>query len=451
MKIIIYGAGSVGYCLAKYFSETGNSVIIIDEDAEKIENAHKALDVEAIRGRGSYPDLLDKVGASTADMLIAATDQDELNILACAIASSLFNISIKIAYIRDVNYLREAWSHMYHPNHTPINHVISPEIDLSEFIANTLRVVGFRTLIPINESVTVMGIRCHEESLLVHKKIQQLPTLLPDFPFKIIYIIRDNYQFIPTPDDVILPMDEIMVVGNISFLKKLQVIANQDFKVPNSILIIGADEIGYNLIEKIQSILPDVDLKIIEKDPENARTIANDFPKVIVLQGTGLDATLLSEANVGQMDAVVAIMADNESNILACLLAKSLGAEWTSTLISNSLYSTLVPSLGIDSVLRPQAIVISKILSAIRKGTYFNSIYTFPDTFDEICVGHVQENEHIIGKPVEFLEKLKKVLVGGILREGDFFIPKASDLVKAHDVIILMVAARDIERLAALF
>ncbi len=451
MKIIIYGAGEVGYCLAKYFSETGNSVIIIDEDAEKIENAHRNLDVEAIRGRGSYPDLLEKVGASTADILIAATEQDEFNMLACEVASSLFNIPTKIAYIRDVNYLRDAWSHMYHPNHMPIDHVISPEMDLAEFIANTLKVVGFKDLIPINETVSIMGVRCHEDSILVHKEIRELGALLPDFPFKVIYILREGHQFIPTMDDVILPMDEVMVVGKVALLKKLHVIANREFKGPDSILILGADNIGYNLIKELQSILPDVGLKIIEKDPENARAIADDFPKVIVLQGTSLDTTLLSEANAGQMDAVVAVMTDNESNILACLLAKSLGAQWTSALVSNSIYSTLLPSLGIDSVIRPQAIIISKVLRSIRKGTHFNSIYTLPETFDEICVGHVHENKDLVSKPVDVLGKSKNVLIGGIIRGGDFFIPTASDLIKAHDVIILMAAAREVDRLEKLF
>lgn len=451
MKIIIYGAGQIGYFLAQYFSDMNHSVTIIDEDAEKIENTHRMLDVEAVCGRGSYPDLLEKVGASTADILIAATDHDEFNMIACEVGASLFNISTKIAYIRDVNYLRDAWAHMYHPNHMPIDFVISPERNIATFIANSLTIIGFRELIPITSTVSIIGATCSEESPLAHKEICELPNFFPELFFKVIYIIRDGHSFIPTENDVILPQDEVIFIGKIGLLKNLIKVINIEFKVPESILIIGAGDIGYNLIKALQNILPETDLRVIDKSPQNARRIADDFSNVIMLQGDGLDTSLLSEANVSQMDAVVSVQNDTENNILTCLLAKSLGAKWTSSLIGNSMYSKLLPSLGINSIIDPQSIIISAVLAAIGQNTNFNHIYTLSNTFDGVAVGHVRENEKLINSSFDSLEKPKLVILGGVIRDNEFFIPDQKDLIKAHDHLILMFASKEAERLKKLF
>jgi len=452
MKIIIYGAGSSGYCLARYFSNRDQDVTIIDEDPQKIENAHNTLDVEAICGRGSYPDLLEKIGASTADIFIAATDQDELNMIACQIGGSLFDISTKIAYIRDENYLQKTWDTLYHPPHLSIDHIISPETNITQFIANTLGIIGLRVLIPINASTSVIGVRCMESSPLAHKEVQGIQEILPDFPFNLIYIGRQDQHFIPTAEDIILPQDELLFVGNTALIKKMHGITHAKFKVPESILVLGAGEMGYNLIKELRVILPDANLKVIEKSPENARRIVDEFLNVIVLQGNGLDASLLSEANISQMDAVISMMPDNESNILACLLAKSLGAQWTSSLIDNSMYAHLLPSLGIDSLIHSQAITLSEVLRAIRKGTNFKGIYILPETYDEISVGHVRPtNSHLLHKPFSLFLKPGQVLLGGVIREEEFFIPHPEDLIQADDLLILVISSKEVERVQNLF
>ena len=356
MKVIICGAGQVGYHIASYLASEQNDVTVIDQAPELIARVNETLDVQAFVGNASQPDVLENAGAADADMIIAVTFADEVNMVACQVAHSLFNVPTKIARIRQQSFLEPVWADLFSRDHMPIDVIISPEIEVAQAISRRLAVPGAFDMIPLAEDkVRVIGVRCMEDCPIVNTPLRQLTELFPDLHIVVVGIVHEENAFIPKSTDQMVPGDEVYFVADTEHVPRALAAFGYQEQEAHRMVIIGGGNIGLNLAKLIEAT-PDMTARIIERDQARARKIASLLPDTMVTWGDGLDAEILEEINIRSADTVVAVTDDDETNILGSLLAKRYGVERTIALANKTTYSSLVTTLGIDVLVNPRAI-----------------------------------------------------------------------------------------------
>ncbi|HER26103.1 MAG TPA: Trk system potassium transporter TrkA, partial [Rhodospirillales bacterium] len=369
MKVIVCGAGLVGSNIARHLSMENNDVTIVDQSAELVRRISDSIDVNGVVGHASHPDILELAGANDADMIIAVTYADEVNMVACQVAHSLFDVPTKIARIRNQSYLETMWANLFSRDNLPIDVIISPEIEVARAVTRRLQVPGAFEMIPlVDDKVRLLGVRCKEDCPLVHTPLKQLTKLFPDLNIVIVGLMRDNVPSVPSGDDQMQPGDEVYFVVETGHLPRAMAAFGHEESEARRLLIFGGGNIGLFLAQQVEKEFPWVRTKIIESDSKRAEAISGQLEKTIVLNGDVLDREVLEEANIGATETVVAVTNDDETNILASLLAKRMGTRRVVTLINKDTYEPLVASLGIDVVVSPRHITVSIILQHVRRG-----------------------------------------------------------------------------------
>ena len=361
MKIIILGAGQVGSTVASELArEETNEITVIDTDQHILTELQDRLDLRTLCGNGSYPNMLEMAGADDADMLIALTNSDEINMVACQIAHSLFNVPTKIARVRQQSYLNPMWADLFSRDNLPIDVIISPELEVAKAIGRRMSVSGAFDMIPLADGkVRVIGVRCTERCPIVFTPLLQLTTLFPDLNIIIVGILRDGEPTVPTSNDQMLPGDEVYFVVDAAHVPRAMAAFGHDEKAARRVVIVGGGNIGLNLARELMEGRRGISTKIIERDRDRARKVAQALPGATIILGDALEADILEEANVSTAETVVAVSNDDETNILASLLAKRSGAGRVVTLINKPSYGPLISNLGIDVVVSPRAITVS--------------------------------------------------------------------------------------------
>ena len=272
MKIIICGAGQVGYNITKYLaSEEDMHVVLVDHDAELISRISQDLDVQAVVGYAGHPDVLERVGADSADIIIAVTKSDEINMVVCQVAHSLFNIPTKVARIRDQSYLKSRAGELFTPNHIPIDFIISPEYEVARTIARNLSISGAFDIIPLmSEQVKVIGVRCSEECPVINTPLLQLANLFPDLRVTILCIVRDGTAMIPSRDDQLLPGDDVYLCTDRLHISRAMSIFGVDVGATTSVLVLGAGNVGLGFCQEVEQKRPDINITVIERSQERA-------------------------------------------------------------------------------------------------------------------------------------------------------------------------------------
>ena len=450
MKVIICGAGQVGYNIARYLALEENDVTVIDQSAELARKISSTLDVKAVTGFASHPDVLARAGAEDTDMLIAVTQADEVNIVACQVAHSLFDITTKIARIRQQGYLEDKWANLYSRDHVPIDFIISPELEIANDIARRLQAPGaFDTISLANGKVKLTGVRCEDDCPVVNTPLRQLTQLFPDLNIIVVGIVRDNIPIIPTADDYMIPGDEVYLIVDSQHVSRTMAAFGHEESEANRVVIFGGGNIGESLASQIERNYPSVNLKVIEDNKIRAEHVARTLKRSVVLQGSILDMEILEEANIEATETVVAVTNDDETNIMASLLAKRMGGGRAITLINRETYVPLTPSLGIDVVVSPQSITVSSILQHVRRGR-IHSAHTIRDGFGEIIEAEAVETTSLVGVPLRETELPDNVLVGAIVRGDDVIVPRGETIIQANDRVILFAAAdavREVEKI----
>ncbi len=451
MKVIICGAGQVGFNIARYLAQEDNEVTVIDQSAELTRKISDTLDVKAIHGLASHPNVLAQAGAADADMLIAVTQADEVNMVACQVAHSLFEVTTKIARIRQQGYLEDKWANLYSRDHMPIDVVISPELEVARAVARRLRVPGaFDMISLVDDKVKLTGVRCGDDCPIVNTPLRQLTQLFPDLNITIVGIVRDNTPIIPTADDHMLPGDEVYFVADSSHIERAMAVFGHEESEARRMVIFGGGNIGEFLAGEIETNHPSVNLKVVENGKSRAEQVARSLKRSVVLQGSVLDTEILEEANVANAEAVVAVTNDDETNILASLLAKRFGAQRAITLINSATYMPLTPSLGIDVVVSPRNITVSTILQHVRRGR-IHSVHTIRDGFGEIIEAEAMETSGLVGVPLKETELPDKVLVGAIVREDEIIVPRSDSIIQVNDRVVLFAAAEAVREVEKMF
>ncbi len=450
MKAIICGATQIGYSIASYLAAKDNDIIVVDESADRVAYVQETLDVQAVQGCGAHPDLLDRVGAHSADLLVAVMPSDEQNIISCQIADSMFKIHKKIAHIRNQSYLNSTWLTQTE-NKVPIDYIISPEQQVARVIASNLQIPGAMEVIPLTKPhALVVSIHLSAHCPMNNVPLQQIGEDFPQMAFRVLAIIRHDHFLIPHARDYLQANDTAYILIEKSKLQKfLSVFAIQSDPIER-LVVAGGGNVGYYLAQNVRQTMPSVDLKIIEVNKDRAQFLAQSLESTVVLHGSAVDINVLKEANVAQSDMFVAITNEDATNILSSLLAKNFGCLRVSTLVSNIMYPKFLPSLGIDSILNPSFVTISKVLNHVRHGL-IQSVHVLQGGVGEIFEATVAHGAEIIGAPFSVLEHDKKSIVGGLIRDHEFSTPHSGEIIEEGDHLILLLASEAISKVEAMF
>mgnify|MGYP001594172899 FL=1 len=362
MRLIICGAGQVGYNIAAYLTREDNDITVIDREPQLIGRINNELDVNGIVGHASDPEILAQAGARECDMIIAVTYSDEVNMIACQIAHSLFNVPKKIARIRRQTYLDPAWSNLFSRAHMPIDVIISPEIEVARAIDQRLHIPGTTNVISLaGGKLYLVGVLCYQSCPIVNTQMKQLGGLFPDLDLCVAAVLRGGKMFVPGSNDQIIAGDEVFMFVDARHLKRSLAVFGHEEKEARNIVILGGGSIGFYLAELLNKNYNDLRIKLIEQNPERARQLSEKLPGTIVLNGDGLNQDVLREANIDSAETLIALTNDDETNILGSLLAKQHGCQRVITLVNKQAYGTLLTSLGIDAVVSPRSSTVSRL------------------------------------------------------------------------------------------
>tara|TARA_B100000575_G_scaffold84985_1_gene67119 strand:- start:433 stop:1824 length:1392 start_codon:yes stop_codon:yes gene_type:complete len=446
MNIIICGAGRVGFTIAKLLSDQGHSITVIDQSSEDIQKINDSLDVKAIVGKATYPSILEKANAPETDMIIAVTRNDEINMLICQIAYSIFNIPKKIARIRSQDYLNPKFTRVYNKENLPIDVIISPEIEIAKSIQRKLEAPGALDSVPFTDNkIRLLEILIKKNCQSINVKFNELTKKYPKLEANIIAINRNEKFFIPKKTDTVKENDKIYVIINsLQMGETLQAFGHNE-RISKKILIIGGGNIGFNLAKNIEETLETVRVKIVEKDKERAEYLASQLNDTIVINGDGLDEEVLAEANMEEAETVLALTNDDEDNLMVSVLVekftkdqKDIEDKRTMALINKPNYSLLQSSLKIDDLIDPRMNTVSSILKHVHKGTIENA-YTVSNGEFEIIEAEIIETSELINKELKNSNLPEELRIGAILRNDKVIIPRSNFIFKKDDRVVFIV------------
>lgn len=448
MKSIVCGAGVVGSSIAEKLSSEGLEVTVVDQSTELISKINEKLDVKAILGNGSNPLILEKAGASDCDILIAVTQIDEVNMVACQVAHTVFNIPTKIARIRQQNYLKDDLPEEYKKNVLPLNAIISPEVEVAKAISRRLHAPGsFDMLELAGDRIKLIGLKCEKSCTILNMNIKEISKKFPEQLSNILLIIRKEEHIVPNSETKLQEGDHVYFVVETSHVKKAMTAFGHTEKESTNVIIVGGGNIGYNLAKNIENDHKSVSAKIIELDKKRSSWLASNLSTTTVINGDALESDILDEVNTSLAGSFISVTDDDEVNVLASLLAKRLGANESIALINNSSYITMLNNIGIDITIDPKDITISTILQKIRRGN-IRSLYTIGE--GEVIEAVILKSSSFVNKNIKEIEFPKNVKVGSILRDNNIIIPNSRTEFKTDDDVVFYAEKNSISKLEEL-
>ena len=439
MNIIICGAGRVGFTIAKLLSEQNHSITIIDQSSDDIQKINESLDIKAIVGKATSPSILEKANTNDADMIIAVTRNDEINMLICQIAYSIFKVPKKIARIRSQEYLDPKFSGLFNKENLPIDYVISPEIEIAKSIQRKLEAPGALDNVPFADNkIRLLEILIDEKCPIYGIKLNELTKKFPNLKAYILGVVRNDKFIILKKNDSLQHNDKTYVIVDSNKIQETLKVFGHNEKISNKILIIGGGNIGFNLAKNIEQSFDEARIKIIEKNKNRAELIANDLNNSIVINGDGLDEDVLNEANLEEVETVLALTNDDEDNLMVSILVEKFSKnKRTMALINKPNYSLLQSSLKIDDLIDPRMNTVSSILKHVHKGTIENA-YTILNGEYEVIEAEIIESSELINKELKNSDLPDEIRIGSIIREKEIIIPSSNYVFKKNDTVILL-------------
>ena len=444
MKVIICGAGQVGWQIARHLASEKNDVTIVDSDQDLVSRATDTLDVKGVSGFASYPNVLKNAGAEDADMIIAATHSDEVNMVTCQVAHSIFDIPRKIARLRSQSYLDAIYADLYRRDHLPIDVVISPELEVAEAALKRLSSPNaFESETFLNNQAQLLGLHIEDNCPVVNTPLRQLTDLFSTLRVIVVGVRRQGILFAPNAGDQLFCSDEVYLMCHSSDTNRTLDVFGKPEGEQNRIILIGGGNVGLRIAKSLEDSKNRVRTKIIEKNRITAELAASSLERTIVLHGDGLDSGLLEEANVAKTDTIMAVTDDDKTNMLAAVRAKSRGCKKAIALINDPTMSPLMEPLGIDAYINPRSTTVSSILRHIRHGKVKN-VYSIGDAEAEVIEAQVMSTSPIAGSRIGDIDFPEGVIVGGILKNDDMVKPSSQSKIEEGDIIALFVLSKDI-------
>ncbi|MEM5468041.1 Trk system potassium transporter TrkA [Celeribacter marinus] len=444
MKVIICGAGQVGWQIARQLSGEKNDVTVVDNNPALVRRATDTLDVQGIEGHASYPDVLEKAGARDADMIIAATHSDEVNMVTCQVAHSVFDVPRKIARLRAQSYLTAIYSDLYRRDHMPIDVVISPEREVAEAAMRRLAApAAFDTQVFLAGQVHLMGIHLAEDCPVLNAALRELTELFSTLRVTVVGVRREGRLFAPEPDDQLFAGDEVYCFVHSQDVNRTMEVFGKVQAKQDRVVILGGGNVGLGVAQALEARTERVRVKIIEKDRRVAERAADSLERTIVLHGDALDTELLQEAGVSRANAVLCVTDDDKVNMLSAVRAKQAGCAMAICLVNDPSLVPILNALDIDAHINPRATTVSSILRHIRHGRVRN-VYSVGDGEAEVIEAQVLSTSPISGNKIRDIEFPEGVLVGAIMKGETYIKPSGDTRIDEGDVITIFSLAADV-------
>ncbi|MCE0506735.1 MULTISPECIES: Trk system potassium transporter TrkA [unclassified Roseivivax] len=444
MKVIICGAGQVGWQIARHLSGERNDVTVVDNNPDLVRRATDTLDVQGIAGFASYPDVLDRAGAQDAEMIIAATHSDEVNMVTCQVAHSIFAIPRKIARLRAQSYLDAIYSDLYRRDHLPIDVVISPEREVADAALQRLgSPSAFDTETFLDGRAQLLGLAIDEDCAVVNTPLRQLSDLFSTLRAVVVGVRREGTLFAPEPEDQIFIGDSVYVMVHEEDAIRTLEIFGKPHRKQERVVLIGGGNVGRMVARNLEEREERIRAKIIERHRPTAERAAEELEKTIVLHGDGLDTALLAEANIGRADAVLCVTDDDKTNMLAAVRAKAAGCPMAIALINDPTLTAMMEPLGIDAYINPRATTVSSILRHIRHGRV-RAVYSIGDAEAEVIEAEVLSTSPITGQRIRDIDFPEGVLVGALRKGGKVVKLTGATRVDEGDQIVIFALSKDV-------
>jgi trk system potassium uptake protein TrkA len=449
MKIIILGAGQVGGTLAEHLAGEANDITVVDTDPERLRSLSDRLDIRTVQGRGSFPTVLRQAGADDADMLVAVTNSDETNMIACQVAFTLFHTPTKIARVRESAYLSR--SGLFSNEAIPVDVLISPEQVVTHYIKRLIEHPGALQVIDFaGGKAQLMAVKAYHGGPLVGQQLMQIREHMPKVDMRVAAIFRRDRHILPRGDTVIEAEDEIFFIAAKGDIRAVMAELRGQDQINKRVVIAGGGQIGERLAEAIESRYQ---VKIIELSPARCRHLSDHLNSTVVLQGSASDRDLMVEENIAQTDIFLALTNDDEANIMSSLLAKRLGARKVMALINNPAYVDLVQGGEIDIAISPQLATIGTLLAHVRRGDIV-SVHSLrrgaAEAIEAIAHGDSRSSK-VVGRTLDRILLPTGTTIGAIIRDEEVIIAHGDVVIEAGDHVILFVVdkkfIRDVEKL----
>jgi len=452
MKVIVCGAGQVGWQIARHLASENNDVTVVDNDPALVRRITDSLDVGGISGYASHPDVLERAGARDADMIIAATFSDEVNMIACQVAHSVFTVPRKIARVRAQSYLAAEWSDIYRQDHMPIDVIISPEKEVAEAALRRLSApAAFEIHGFLDDSVQLLGLTLGAECPVLNTPLRQLTELFSTLQAYVVAIRSENRKLrVADSDDQLFAGDQIYLFAAKGDVDRTIEIFGKKASAGNRALILGAGNVGLAVAKVLEGQGKRTRLKVIERDRSRAEFAADSLERTIVLNGDGLNKDILEEAGISSVDSFLAVTDDDKTNLLSCARAKSLGAKLTVCLINDPSLAPLMRPLGIDAYINPRGTTVSSILRHVRHGR-IRAVYSVGDAEAEVIEAQVLGTSAIAGKRVRDTHLPEGAIIGAVLKGRELVIPRADTIIAEGDSVTIFAMAEQVPQVERLF
>ncbi|WP_411817908.1 Trk system potassium transporter TrkA [Hyphococcus sp. DH-69] len=450
MRVIVCGAGRVGVGIARRLSRENNEVTVVDQSKALIRNVAERLDVRGVVGNGAYPETLEEAGAREADMIIAVTFSDEVNMVACQIAHTLFKVPTKIARIRAQGYLDPRYSDIFSRNHLPIDVVISPEREVSEAIIQRMSTPGaFEIKSFVDGRIWAVGVKLRDDCPIVNTPLRQVAELFPDLKITIVAIKRGDNIWRAHSGDQLEPGDQVYFVSDRQDVTRALEIMGEAARQARRVIIVGGGNVGLFVAKGLEK-LGSMKIRLIERDRKRAEHIAEELERTIVLQGDGLDRSVLSEAGVADAETVVSVTDNDQANILTSVVAKREGARRSMALINDLDYGPIAESVGVDRHVDPRSITISTILQHIRRGR-IKGVYSLSDGAAELIDAIALETSPLVNKPLREANLPEGVMIGAVFRDNEVQMPTGDTIINAGDRVVLLSTRDNVKDVEQMF
>ena len=451
MKIIICGAGLSGRAIAEKLSQIGNEVTIIDSSKNLIEKLGSELDIRGIVGHGAHPDILGEAGASDAEMLIAVTPSDEINMMACQVAHSLFEVPKRIARVRDKSYLNPSYQDLFISSNLPVNIIISPEKEVANSVFRRFELPGAFENVPFGDNkLRFLGVKVNADCPIKNTDIGSLTDLFPDLNTVIVGLNRDGIIITPKTNEKLIENDLAYLICPSDYAARTLSIFGNQIEIARRIVLVGGGSIGKEVGKLIENNTENISLRIIDLDKKNAEDLSDKFDKSFVILGSGMDKDILNEAEISSADILISLTNSDETNFISAAFAKSDGCQRVIALLNNKDFQGLIRSVDIGDFIDPKAITVSSILRHVRRGRIRN-IYTLSDGSAEVIEGEVSSSSELVGPTIEELHLSDGLRIGGILRNNEIIMPRGDTKIKEGDYVVIFAIPSKIHEVEQLF
>ena len=449
MKIIILGAGQVGTSVAEVLARESNDITVVDLDESKLDELRDRLDIGTVNGEASHPDVLTQAGAEDADMILAVTNSDEINMVACQVAYTLFHTPTKIARVRSSGYLSHP--QLFTQESLPVDVLISPEQLVTDYVQRLIEYPGALQVLDFaGGKVQLVAVRAYYGGPLVGQELQKIRQHMPGIDTRVAAIYRQNHAIVPEGSTTIEADDEVFFIAAKKHIRVVMKELRRLDKPVKRVILAGGGNIGVRLSKALES---KYQVKLIDHNPVHSQKVSAELDRTIVLYGDAADEELLLDENIENTDVFCAVTNDDEANILSAMLAKRLGARKVMALINRSAYVDLVQSGIIDIAISPQQATIGSLLTHVRRGdvTVVHSLRRGAAEAIEAVAHGDSSSSKVVGRAIENIKLPQGTNIGAIVRNDEVIIAHHDTVIEAEDHVILFVVDKaqipDVERL----